>query len=469
MNKNRYLMKNAILMFIGTFGTKFISFFMVPIYTHVLTTAEYGQTDIAFTISMLLSPVVALNIHESIMRFAMDKDADISGITTSGIVVFFIGMIVSAISIPIMSLFQELRPYAFLIYCTVWCTALLYIMQSYLKGTDQIKLYSGSGILLTFLTASLNIVFLVYFKMGVTGYLLSTVMAYILTILFCFLCGKVYRNVVWKNFERKKTWEMLKYSIALVPNSILWWLINSSNRLIISNFLGASANGIFAVSNKLPTLMNNITSVFQQAWQLTAIKGKDDSDSNQFANGVFSMYSGAIWCCAAGIIWLQKIVMHFYVEKRFFIAWRYTPLLVLAFAFLAMGSYIGTYYSVAKNSLGMMLSAVIGMVFNLGLNFLLIPRIGLQGASIAACAGYGMILLYRYFDTKKYVKIQIFNIKFLASLIIIFTQIMISLSEIKFDFIISTFCTAAIILINRNCIFLIMKTFKSRKKKGEIT
>ena len=79
MKKNergKYLAKNTALFALGNIGTKMISFFLVPIYTNALSTSEYGVTDLIASICTVLVPILTCNIGESVMRFALDEDAD---------------------------------------------------------------------------------------------------------------------------------------------------------------------------------------------------------------------------------------------------------------------------------------------------------------------------------------------------------------------------------------------------------
>ena len=84
--RNQYLMKNTIIFAIGNFGTKMISFFLVPLYTNLLSTGEYGIVDLILTIGTVLIPFLTFNIADGIMRFALDKDADYTQITGIGII-----------------------------------------------------------------------------------------------------------------------------------------------------------------------------------------------------------------------------------------------------------------------------------------------------------------------------------------------------------------------------------------------
>ena len=74
MGKYKYLFKNIGIMTISNFGTKILSFLMVPLYTNLLSTSEYGTYDLYQTTLFLFVPILSLNIADAIMRFSMDKN-----------------------------------------------------------------------------------------------------------------------------------------------------------------------------------------------------------------------------------------------------------------------------------------------------------------------------------------------------------------------------------------------------------
>lgn len=73
MGRYKYLLKNIGLLTISNFATKFLSFFLVPLYTNILTTTEYGTYDIFNTTIGVLLPILTLNIQEAVMRFSIDN------------------------------------------------------------------------------------------------------------------------------------------------------------------------------------------------------------------------------------------------------------------------------------------------------------------------------------------------------------------------------------------------------------
>ena len=72
-NRYKYLIKNTGILTISSFSTKILTFLMVPLYTSVLTTEEYGTYDLAVSTVSLLIPILSVNIVDGVMRYSMDS------------------------------------------------------------------------------------------------------------------------------------------------------------------------------------------------------------------------------------------------------------------------------------------------------------------------------------------------------------------------------------------------------------
>ena len=82
MNSYKYLLKNIGLLTLSSFATKLLSFFLVPLYTNILTTTEYGTYDLFNASIGVILPVLTLNIQEAVLRFAIDKKTSRNAIAT---------------------------------------------------------------------------------------------------------------------------------------------------------------------------------------------------------------------------------------------------------------------------------------------------------------------------------------------------------------------------------------------------
>ena len=91
MGRKKELAFNTIIIGIGKFGTQVLSFFLLPIYTSVLSTEEYGIYDLILTISIFLTPIITLLMEESMFRFLIDvKDEEEKGSVISQVVKYVI-------------------------------------------------------------------------------------------------------------------------------------------------------------------------------------------------------------------------------------------------------------------------------------------------------------------------------------------------------------------------------------------
>ena len=420
--RNKYLIKNTAIFAIGNFATKFISFFLIPLYTNVLTTTEYGIVDLLYALCSVLMPLLTLNICEAVLRFAMDKDADTAKIMSIGNLLIIISAVLGLISIPILNSIEAYSEYSSYFYLYLVTLGMSQIFLCNLKGQEKLIDYSVGNFIHTLAIAIFNILFLVVFEMGIKGYFLAYTISNIVTALYAFIRGKVILSIKNFKFDKKLFIEMTKYSVLLIPNSFMWWIMNSSDRVMVANFLGESANGIYAISYKLPTLLTTITTVFTHAWIYSAVNENESEDKEEYTNYVFKKLVAIIFLLSSGMMMIIKPFLSIYVTKEYFGAWQYTPFLFIGFTFLTLASFLSSSYNVNKDSKGFLFSGMGGAVVNIVFNFILIPIIGISGAAIATCLSYIAVFVYRIIDTKKYVKINIFYKEFFLAVLLIITQ-----------------------------------------------
>ena len=110
-SRKKYLLKNTIFFSIGNFGSKIINFFLVPLYTNILSVAEYGTVDLMTILTTVLVPIITLNLSEAVLRFSLDKDADREKILNIVTLVSMITALISIVMIPVLKIFEITSPY----------------------------------------------------------------------------------------------------------------------------------------------------------------------------------------------------------------------------------------------------------------------------------------------------------------------------------------------------------------------
>lgn len=413
-SRGRYLAKNTAIFAIGNVASRLISFFLVPLYTNILTTAEYGVVDLVNTLCTVLAPILILNINEAVMRFALDKGANYKKIMSTGLTVFVGAILGGILVIPASSLFSEVAQYSTYIYFYTVTLAGSQLFLCYLRGKENIAFYSVGSVLQTMTIALFNILFLAVLHKGIKGYFLAYIISNIITILFAFIAGNVREVIRDYKFDIKLTKAMAAYSVVLIPNTFMWWIMNSSDRVMVTSIIGVAANGIYAVSYKLPSLVSTLTGIFNQAWSYSAIREDGAEDENEYNNMVFNRLISIVMLLSIALLTIVKPFLRLYVGMDYYSAWEYTPFLIIGSAYLTLATFMATSYTVHKDSFGYLFSATFGAALNIVLNFLLIPIIHVYGAAFATCISYIAVFAFRLIHTKKYIKYNIKNKEFIG-------------------------------------------------------
>ncbi len=458
-DKNKYLLKNTAIFAIGNAATKLITFLLIPLYTYKLTTAEYGTADLLFAICSFLDALFTLNIAEAIFRFSMDKDADNGKITKIGIVCFLGSVFLSIPAALCLKFNPDTESLVIIFYFYLVSTSASHILLASMKGREKLKIFTTGNIINTFLTALFAILLLATFNMKLDGYFLSYILSNIITVIYVIMRGHILSEKKAK-FDKKLFLKMAKYSSVLIPTTFMWWIINSSDKVMVTNFISPSANGIYAISYKIPSLLTVIASIFNQAWVFSAVKQKDLEDNESYTNTVFNTLSSIIFVTATILLAFIKPIMSIIVAPEYYNAWQYVPFLIFGFIFMTMSTFISSSYNAHKDSKGMLFSGLTGAIINIILNAILIPPMGVFGAATATVISYITVFLYRYFDTKKYVKIHL-NSRHLLSLIILFLACITVIAPINIAIPCQIIEIISITIVNRKALLNLTKVVRS--------
>lgn len=424
-NRLKNLLSNTGLLFVGNLGVKLISIFMVPFYTYVLSKSEYGSVDIITTTVTMLTPVVTLSIFDAIFRFTMNGDSNENIYFTNGIVITLFGCSFTTVLFFLVSIIIHNSLLLF-VGIMIALNAAVSFFLNFSKGVGQLKLFTLSGVIFASLNALLNIWFLKFIGLSVLGYVYANIISALLTILLMFIIGRYYKYIDMSNLSLTTTTAMLRYSIPLIPNAFAWWFTTDASRFFILLYLGTSQNGLYAVATKIPAMLTLLFSVFNQAWQISAIEEESSADRDAYYS---SMYNGLISLSFVGITvisFLAPLIMRYFVNQTYYDAWELVPLLLLASTFSNISGLLGSTYIVFKRTRGIFWTTIIGMVLNAFFCLLLIPTVGLNGAGLASSIGFFLVMIIRIYDLKKLINIKI-NFSILLNNICTFILLTISL------------------------------------------
>lgn len=432
MSKNSYtkLLNNTLIFSVGNFGSKLITFFMVPLYTYYLTTTEFGQVDYLISLVNILVPVVGLCVSDAVLRFVMDSGENKEKIINNALLFTILISTVLLIITPIIKLVTDLDNLLLLMLIIIF-SVFQAILSQYLRGIFYLKEYALNGIILAFLTAGLNIMFLPILDWGIRGYLLSLLIANLLSIMYMAKTINLVKIIDLSLISSTKIFEMIRYSIPLVPNTFMWQGINLVSKTFVISILGSTSMGVFAVSNKIPALLSIIQSIFTQAFQLSAIDEKDSANKTTFYSKTFNFYAFILLFSTAVLISVIKPFVGFFVATEYVDSWKYVPFLLLSVVYSSFSGFTGSFYISEKNTKGIFKTTAVGLIVSLVVNYFLIKIAGLQGSSLANMLSFLIIWIVRVIDTNKTMKIDYGFKKVSIATILIVIQILLTITEIQ--------------------------------------
>ena len=200
--KYKELSRNTLLFTISNFGSKFISFLLVPLYTYTLSTKDYGVVDLINTTIQLLGPCLSVNIQDAILRFSMDDEYDKREVIGVGIKVIFVSSCFLGFILAVIGKLKVLNiSYIYLIFILLnYSLGILFTCLSmYIKAINKVKIITIASILNAIFTSSLNIVFLLWLKKGVIGYLIANIIGIVIAVIYSVYKLNIFKEVSLKS------------------------------------------------------------------------------------------------------------------------------------------------------------------------------------------------------------------------------------------------------------------------------
>ena len=394
---------------------------MLPVYTAVLSREEFGTSDLISSTVSLLAPVLTIAISEACMRFALDKSRDTRQVFSVGIKTLLIGSLFFVLLGPVLKKLPGINGY-YVLFAFLFVTTIINSFLNYFgRGIQKVKIVGIGGIVSAFTAVGCNLLFLLVFKWGVKGYLLSMIFAHVAASVTLFVGGKMGRYLTWDS-PRPLVKEMTTYSLPLVPNKLSWWVTHMSNRYVLNHFCGVADVGIYSAASRMPAIIDTFRGIFIEAWQLSMIAEYEKKDSDAFFNSIFKAYTVFMLLITSGLILFSKLLGTVLYAKEFFSAWQYAPLLLLSVFFGSMVSFYSPIYLAHKKTNRLFVFTAVGAVLTIVFNFILVPLISISGAAVASVISYFCIYFSMSLDAQKYINLTSDTIIFKLSYIILTAQ-----------------------------------------------
>lgn len=420
MSRKTELAKNTAILTVGKLCTQCISFLLLPLYTTILSTQEYGIFDLLVTYSTLLLPLVNWQFDQGLFRFMLDCRGQkqeqrklFSTLFSSSALQSIIYLVLYVLIKPFLNIEYS---YFLLFYVILHVFTALFLQ--FVRGLGETVKYTVASFVSASATTVLNVITLVVLKLGLYGLFVSTLAAQILTLLYLVISSKCWNYFHFNAIDKTTFKEVTRYSIPLIPNNLAWWVVNASDRTIVSHVLGTAVNGIYSVANKFPNVFIQFYNILNLSWTETVSLHFQDEDRDTFLSetmtSLFKLFSAACF----GIVACMPFIFPIMVNEKYAAGYNQVLILMYAMLFRVLVGLYSCIYVAEKKAKKIAYTSISAAIINIVVNVALINKIGLYAASLSTLVAFVSMFIIRYIDVNRTVRMKISRPVVIGSLLI---------------------------------------------------
>lgn len=405
------LLKNTLIIGIGNLGSKVVMFLLTIFISRWLYTESYGLLDLYFVSIQIFAPIFTLSIDEALFRFLLDREylPDFSKVISSGIIIALLGcsilLIVSFLLYPILPLITV--PYILLLGILLFVSIIQGILGAVARGMKKVTVYAWGNLISGCSLSIATMIFLIFFHMELVGVLYGYILGYSLAIGWFVFALNLKRYFSFKNFDKKISYLMIRYSAPLILNGTAWWIIGVSDRYFVTMWVGLIGNGIYSAANKIPAILNILYSVFHMSWIQSATEEMEKENFEKYCNKIFHNTMNFVLSASSILITANFIIYKFLFNESYSEAYYYTPILIWALVISCAAQFTGGVMVARKKSKSNGFTNIMAALINIILNIFLIKEYGLYGASFSTLLAFLILFFLRKKLIDKEVKLTV--------------------------------------------------------------
>ena len=432
MNKFKLFLENMLVYGIGGIISRLIPLIMLPIVTRLMPGTEaFGVSDMATTVSQFGGALAIMGMYDAMYRMFFDKDdlqykkrvcstAVVYTFCTSAIVFIALLLCKKYIAIYILGNIQ----YTYIVYLAAMATlvgATNGIISAPTRMQNKRKVFLITNTVSPILSYSISIPLILKGHYMIALPLAAMISGFVMELSFFTM------NREWfhpKLFDKKLLKQLLFIAIPLLPNFLIYWIFNSSDKIMITNMIGIGAAGIYAIGSKLGNVSQLIYTAFAGGWQFFAFSTMKEKNQVKTNSMIFE-YLGVVSFIATTFICAWSYLFYKVLfSQQYLSGYRVAPYLFLAPLLQMLFQIAANQFLVIKKTWPNFLVLSSGAVLNIVLNLVLIPVLGIEGASIATLVGYLVSVVICVIVICK-MKLMIVSGKFMISAVLMMVYMII--------------------------------------------
>lgn len=399
------LIKNFALLFINKISLVLSSFILLPVFTANFGAAEYGLATLIAGYVSLLAPLLTLRMDIGIFKHIIeardDPDRIKTIISSFALVMLPISLIFLCVAMLAGILFDI--PFYPLIIGNILITIVFSLVSQFARGIGRTNAFVSVSLLVTVISFVASLLGITMLGIGIEIIFISAIISQLLGIIGLAMNTSVLQFFSTKHIDKSTQKQLLKYSLPLVPDSASYWVMNISDRTVLSIFLGVSSAGVYTVANKFSSIVDQAVGVFFQAWTESATEYAKKKNRDRLYSDVFSVYMRIFVSISLAITSLIPFIFPYLVKgNEFQSANLYVPILMYAMIAHAAEAFISSIYLANDLTKQIAKTTLFGAAINIIINIMLVMYIGIWAAAVSTLLSYLSTAIYRYYNVRKY-------------------------------------------------------------------
>lgn len=475
LNKYKKLAANTLVFAIGSFGSKILLLLLTRLYTYNISSADNSTKSLLEQTANFIIPIATFSIAEAVIRYGLDRDYNNKEVFTSACVTEIIGILIMLLFSPLLYLLPYTKGYVPILLLYILASSFRQLNSQFVRARGLVRLFALDGILATLSLFFFNVLFISVLHLGVMGFMMAVLLSDFCSGMFLWMVAGLGKFFDLRYYHHEITKTMLRFSIPMIPTAVLWIITGFSDRLFVrymdgfavSPDVGDVAAGVYDAASKVPNLISMVSTIFFQAWNMSAITENNSADRSLFYYRIFSAYQSIMFLGAAFMIALVKplssILIDSSTDPAYARAYEFTPILIIGVLMMSLNQFLSSIYTATQKTSHSFWTSLIAACTNLVLNVILIYQWGVHGAVIATFMSYFVCYLVRIVDTRKIIYFKVYHARFACNLFVLFFMSIMAIKEPPCLIFMQIICLLFMLVFNSSAI---VQTVKKILKRG---
>lgn len=410
------VIKNSTLYLSVSIIQSFMSFLLLPLYTSLLSTGEFGLTSLINSVAGLLSIFFLFGSQSVVSRLYFEHSQDQEKLKRFLGTVFLSKLIWNLVIASVLLLGREyifpiigegvaFYPYMLIAIGMAFFSSIFQLFQTLQQTKQEGWKYSVVQILYLLLNNGISVLLLVVFKLRAEGIILGTLIADIVMTIYVF---SSLRKRIHFGISKEIVKDAFGFSWPIFLHALFGWAMGSINKLILNNLVSIDTVGIYTIGFTIAGIVNMVTVALNRSYTPWFFEKMKKEKRNNEDIVIFSEFIVLMYSIVALIISLfGREVIALVLSKSYFDSWRVIPFLSFGYVFNGVYFFFVNIFNYQKKSVKLVpLYTLLSALLNTGFNYLLIPRFGIIGSALSSLLAMFLLSLITYFGSKRLLNIK---------------------------------------------------------------